>query len=61
MTKKYHLTQEEFEALKKAIENVLHLWEFNFIKAHEENGAAMSMSKDVFFECLEREFVVEKK
>lgn len=59
MLKKYIITEEEFEAIKKAIENQLHLWQYDIITASDENRHEISMSKDTFFEGLKGEFIVK--
>jgi len=61
MTKNWALTEEEFEAIKKAITNVLHLWHYDFIEANDGAMNATSMSKEVFFEQLKGEFSFNPK
>lgn len=58
MLKKYIISEEEFEAIKNAIENRLHLWQYDFISASNEHGSEISMSKDTFFEGLKGEFII---
>jgi len=58
MKKLYQITEEEFEAIKKAIEETLHLWNYDFISASDEDEASISMSKEKFFEQLKKEFIV---
>jgi len=35
MKKLYQITEEEFEAIKKAIEETLHLWNYDSISAQK--------------------------
>lgn len=58
MTKKYIITEEEFEAIKKAIENELQLWQYNIISASNKSGHELGMNKKTFFEGLRREFII---
>lgn len=60
MTKKWQITKEEFSAIQHAIESVLNLWQYEFIKAENEYDSSQSMSKETFFEALKREFLVEE-
>ena len=64
MKKKYIITEEEFEEIKKAIEDTLQLWQFESIGAEEtdENGefiGSISMSKETFFKKLKGYFMIE--
>lgn len=59
MKKKYDITEEEFGAIKTAIENVLQLWHYDFIEANSENKDSTSMSKETFFDSLKMEFNVK--
>lgn len=59
MTKKYIITEEEFEAIKKAIENRLMLYQYDFVSASSEHGDEISMSKETFFEGLKGEFIIK--
>ena len=59
MKKKYIIEQEEFDAIKTAIENVLQLWTHEFIEAKSEDGSATAMSKETFFEGLKAEFEIK--
>ena len=56
MTKKYIATKEEIEAIKEVISDILHLYCHDFISAENRSGASISMSKEIFFEQLERSF-----
>ena len=58
MKKKYHITEEEFEAIEDAVEDTLNLWAYGFIEVNNGHGSAMSMSKDTFFKSLKDRFVV---
>ena len=58
MKKEWSITEEEFEAIKQAIESVLDLWHYDFIGAENEDGSGTSMSKETFFDSLEREFKI---
>ena len=58
MKKLYQITEEEFEAIKKAIEETLHLWNYDSISASDEDESSISMSKEKFFEQLKKEFIV---
>jgi len=65
MKKKYIITEEEFEEIKKAIEDTLQLWQFKNIGAEEtdENGefiGSISMSKETFFKKLREYFIVKE-
>jgi len=55
MIKKYTATKEEIEGIKEVIDNILNLYRYDFISASNEDGAETSMSKETFFEQLERE------
>ena len=59
MNKKYHITEEEFTAIKEAISSTLDLYAYDFIQANDSEGRATSMSKETFFESLKTEFVVK--
>ncbi len=61
MKKIYKITQEEFDAIKDAVSNVLQLWQFEFIEASNENESSVSMSAKTFFDALSSEFIVEGK
>ncbi|MFW6173499.1 MAG: hypothetical protein ACOC5T_07135 [Elusimicrobiota bacterium] len=52
---KKEIKEKEFETIKKAIESVLCLWQYDFIGAENEEGGKISMSKKTFFEMLKRE------
>ena len=58
MKKLYQITEEEFEAIKKAIEETLHLWNYDFISASDEEENQILMSKEAFFKQLKEEFIV---
>lgn len=58
MTKRFEITEEEFEAIKEAIRSFLQLWQYDSLEV--SNGiTSMSMSVKTFFEGLKREFVIE--
>ena len=64
MKKKYTITEEEFEEIKKAIEDTLQLWQFESIGAEstDEDGeliGSMSMSKETFFKQLRGYFIID--
>ena len=59
MKNKFIITNEEFEAIKKAITEVLGLWSYYFIEANNGDGNSISMNKEVFFEGLKGEFIVK--
>ena len=58
MKKLYQITEEEFEAIKKAIEETLNLWNYDFISASDEEENQIAMSKEAFFKQLKEEFIV---
>ena len=59
MKKKYLIINEEFEAIKEAISEVLNLWNYDFIEANNEDGTERSMSKETFFKSLKSEFIIK--
>lgn len=61
MINKYLITEEEFEAISKAIEDTLDLWGYDFIEVNDGNGRASSMSKETFFKSLKNQFIVMEK
>jgi hypothetical protein len=58
MKKKYEITEEEFNAIKEAISEVLQLWHHDCIEADNERQDSISMSKETFFEMLKGEFII---
>lgn len=58
MRKKYIITEEEFGAIKEAIEAQLDLFAYKFIEANDGHGRATSMSKETFFEGLRGQFII---
>lgn len=58
MKKKYQITEEEFEAIKEAIGSVLGLWAYPLLEANDGNDSARAMPKEVFFEGLRAEFII---
>jgi len=58
MKKLYQITEEEFEAIKKAIEETLNLWNYDSISASDEEENQISMSREAFFKQLKEEFIV---
>jgi thiamine monophosphate kinase len=58
MIKKYKITNEEFEAIKEAIDSVLSLYQYDFISADSGEGSEISMSIKTFFEVLKGEFII---
>lgn len=59
MKKIFQITNEEFEAITHAVENVLELCHYDFVSATSEGDDAISMSKKTFFEQLKREFEIK--
>lgn len=59
MKKKYLITKEEFEVIKESIEEVLQLWNYDFISAKDEDDREISMSKEIFFSGLKDKFIIE--
>ena len=59
MKKKYTATKEEIEAIKEVISGILNLWAYDFINATDNKGREISMSKETFFEDLEKELKIE--
>jgi len=59
MQKKYQITEEEFDAIKSAIEETLNLEQYSFVGATDTNGRAISMSKETFFERLKGQFIIK--
>jgi hypothetical protein len=57
MQKKYEITEEEFNAIKEAIEDTLSLWQHDTIEALGEHSST-SMSKETFFEQLRGKFII---
>jgi len=60
MKKKYQITEEEFEAITKAVENVLQLWQYDLINVSNDNDNSLGMSKETFFDQLKDEFIIYK-
>jgi hypothetical protein len=58
MKKIYKITEEEFAAIKDAIEAVLSR-DYEFVTANNGEGRGTSMSKETFFEHLWEEFIIE--
>ena len=54
MKKKYTATKEEIEYIKEILSDILHFWSYANISVNDEFGGSMSMSKETFFEDLER-------
>ena len=59
MNKEWSITEEEFDAIKQAVESVLGLWNYDFIEANDGFKNATSMSKETFFDSLKREFKIK--
>ena len=59
MKKVFQITTEEYEAIKSAIEDVLSLWQYDFIEANSEDNSSTAMSKDTFFKSLESRFIIK--
>ena len=60
MKKQFIVTKEEMETIKKAVSEVLDLWNYEFISASNESGSSHSMSKETFFQNLENEFLIKE-
>lgn len=43
-----------YDQIKKAIEDILQLWHYDFIEAHDGHDSSIGMSKQTFFKDLER-------
>ena len=60
MKKQFIVTKEEMETIKRAVSEVLDLWNYEFISASNESGSNHSMNKETFFQNLENEFIVKE-
>jgi hypothetical protein len=60
MKKQWELTNEEFEALKESITDVLDLWHYEFIEGNDGDGRSTSMSLETFWTNLRSEFIINK-
>jgi len=55
----YSTSEKEYQIIKKVIEDVLSLYQYDFISANNEDGGEISMSKETFFKGLEDRLNVE--
>ena len=56
----YSTTEKEYEVIKKVIEDILSLYQYDYMSAEDDNGGGISMSKKTFFEQLKMDLNVYK-
>ena len=56
----YSTSEKEYQIIKKVIEDVLSLYQYDYMSAEDDNGGCISMSKKTFFEQLKMDLNVYK-
>ena len=56
MIKKYTATEEEIEAIKEVVSEVLQLRQYEFVKAYSDDGRSLCVSSDTFLKAIEDKF-----